>query len=358
MIVDFRRGGLKVSIVLGLFFGLALWSVQYMTSLIKSESLSTLQSSLRSGTGADEVNEQIENEFLKKLVNPAMYSDVQTDYGKFMLVNGIYRKGHRPLSVERIVNELGGFIEAFRRSPSTDNQWGTSIFHQFALWCIIRKIQPKYVIESGIFKGLGTYMLRQSAPNAKIITLDPGQPDSSLVYRDRHNDSLYLTSNKFKDFNSLSKDEWAKLVDPERTVVFFDDHQFEVRRLREAKDRGFHHVIFDDNYHFPEDAISMKQLINILHNNGMTWDMFKYKNRDDASPVTEQEKKDAADMLDQMKVYYEFPMMWRGKYKTNPDNNNVLFDVKDGNKILGWFGFQNPNRIEEHLYFNICYIYI
>lgn len=51
--------------------------------------------------------------------------------------------------------------------------------------------------------------------------------------------------------------------DPETTVVFFDDHQNALERLRQAHGGGFRHLIFEDNY-YPvgvSDCYSLKLLL-------------------------------------------------------------------------------------------------
>lgn len=38
------------------------------------------------------------------------------------------------------------------------------------------------------------------------------------------------------------------MPDKQRALVFFDDHQAAPRRVREARERGFVHLVMDDNY--------------------------------------------------------------------------------------------------------------
>ena len=45
----------------------------------------------------------------------------------------------------------------------------------------LRYHQPEHIIESGIYKGLGTWMLRQAAPQAQLILIDPA--GGKLAYR-------------------------------------------------------------------------------------------------------------------------------------------------------------------------------
>lgn len=48
---------------------------------------------------------------------------------------------------------------------------------------------------------------------------------------------------------------------PDSSIVFFDDHQNKIRRLMLSRERGFRHIIFDDNMPFPYTHISLAQVI-------------------------------------------------------------------------------------------------
>ena len=53
-------------------------------------------------------------------------------------------------------------------------QQDININHGFALWFTARKLRPPVVIESGVYHGLGTWLIRHFAgPDAHIINLDP-----------------------------------------------------------------------------------------------------------------------------------------------------------------------------------------
>jgi hypothetical protein len=95
-------------------------------------------------------------------------------------------------------------------------------------------LKPTTIIESGIQRGLGTWMLRQASPTARLILLDPG--GNRLVYRDAHPDTLYFTLDKFVDFSNIN---WTALaINVKETLIFFDDHQAEVKRTFQAWKAG------------------------------------------------------------------------------------------------------------------------
>ncbi|AQK66440.1 DNA polymerase eta [Zea mays] len=61
----------------------------------------------------------------------------------------------------------------------------------------------------------------------------------------------YLDGKDFVDFGSI---DWGRLLrnhgisDSEKVLIFFDDHQSELKRLKQALKAGFRHLIFEDNY--------------------------------------------------------------------------------------------------------------
>ncbi|AQL00729.1 DNA polymerase eta [Zea mays] len=61
----------------------------------------------------------------------------------------------------------------------------------------------------------------------------------------------YLDGKDFVDFGSI---DWGRLLrnhgisDSEKVLIFFDDHQSELKRLKQALKAGFRHIIFEDNY--------------------------------------------------------------------------------------------------------------
>ena len=123
------------------------------------------------------------------------------------------------------------------------NMGGTGFFHQFYLWMLVRALKPKHIIETGAYNGLGTWQLRQAAPDAQIIVVSPETPH---LYVDEKPDSRYFTAEHFRDFALIDWDCMPGL-DRSQTLVFVDDHQSGYRRLLEAHARGFRHTIYDDN---------------------------------------------------------------------------------------------------------------
>lgn len=216
--------------------------------------------------------------------------------------------------------ELKVFAETFANRPGDRiNKHGASFFHYFALWCTVKALNPKVIVESGINKGIGSWFLRQAAGHdVDMIFISPGDPSE---YRDESERSTYFTEAEFKDFSQLQWDDI--LPDPqtrEETFIFFDDHQSGVRRVHEARELGFKHVMIDDNYlpgvgdNFSPKMVCRPSLYNMLGVEMKYLDNFgKVKQEMTAVDFIEMQTKfDKA-----VEVYAEFPPVWAGPTRFN-----------------------------------------
>ncbi len=141
------------------------------------------------------------------------------------------------------------FLELYRGRPIARNHLGMGFNHCFAAWFILRTMQPKLVVESGVWRGQSTWLIEQAAPLAEIVAIDP-RPESR-VYTSRR--ARYETT----DFARL---DWSQ-ADVGEAFVFFDDHQNAYERLKEMHWLGFRHAIFEDNYPCGEgDFYSLRHL--------------------------------------------------------------------------------------------------
>ncbi|CAO2197726.1 unnamed protein product [Urochloa humidicola] len=152
-----------------------------------------------------------------------------------------------------LLNGLDEFVPIYETRPIKNNMYGMGFDHSFGLWFMARWLKPDLMIESGAFKGHSTWVLRQAMPNTRIISLSPRHPEKYLKKGPAYVDGncTYLAGKYFVDFGSV---DWEKLLrnhgisDPIRVLIFFDDHQSELKRLKQALKAGFRHLIFEDNY--------------------------------------------------------------------------------------------------------------
>ena len=120
-------------------------------------------------------------------------------------------------------------------APVRQRRGGSGFNGALQLYVAMRALKPDFVIESGVFRGLTTWVIRQACPDAKIYCHDPAL--SGLQYRDAQ--ASYSTAD-------WSTADWSG-IDPARTVAFFDDHVAQGRRVVEAHARGLTRLLFDDD---------------------------------------------------------------------------------------------------------------
>ncbi|WP_375463330.1 hypothetical protein [uncultured Methylobacterium sp.] len=127
------------------------------------------------------------------------------------------------------------FWDLIPSAPVRQRRGGSGFNGALQLYVALRALKPRIVIESGVFRGLTTWVIRQACPDASIHCHDPDL--SGLQYRDAA--ATYGTA----DWSEA--DGYGR--DPAGTVAFFDDHVPQARRVVEAQARGLTRLLFDDD---------------------------------------------------------------------------------------------------------------
>ena len=309
----------------------------------------------------DQGTEVVQNDGLSKTVTsqPPQFEHVENVALRVSAETRVCMKGRQVFPRSWILEQLPEFIATYDRRPFASNRGGTRIMHQFALWCMIKHLRPNYVIESGIHTGLGTWILRQAAPNAKLVMLDPG---SHLKYTDNHTDSEYFIKKDFIDFGKM---DWKNHVIPSETLVFIDDHQNPVRRIQEALKHGFVHMIFDDNYGIHGgDVTGLKAYCHLTLNPGKVSQYLADEKK--SGQYTRRQlswswvRSANITFHQHIETYYEFPMIFNSfKGQLGLDNRNMLLNETSGSRVLGRYGLTKfPPEVEMNGFSNIVYVKI
>jgi hypothetical protein len=150
---------------------------------------------------------------------------------------------------DEIKASIPAFLEVYKQIPISDNRGGMKSPHLFAAWFMLGKLNPKYVIESGIWKGQGTWLIEKTLPETQVFSIDPNLGNREFV------------SGRVKYYErDFFEIDWSVISDKENTVLFFDDHQNAVERIIKGKELGFRHFIFEDNYPARQgDCYSLKK---------------------------------------------------------------------------------------------------
>lgn len=146
---------------------------------------------------------------------------------------------------------LEEFANLYARKPISENSGGMQAPHMFLFWFVLRSLKPKVVIESGVWKGLGTWFVEQACPDAELYCIDLTW--KHLIYKSPR--AVYLD-------RDLATHDWSRLP-KEETLVFIDDHMNALERCTTCLLHGFRHLLLEDNYpHGKGDCYSLKEVLS------------------------------------------------------------------------------------------------
>ena len=238
------------------------------------------------------------------------------------------------------------FILIYNERQIKNNEGGMKISHSFYAWFLAKMLQPKVIIESGVWKGHGTWLFEKACPNARLICLDPCLDKLEYISKKAE----YSTN----DFSYLHID--SDLAD--QTLCFFDDHQDALKRMMEMRWKGLRNAIFEDNYPANRgDCYSLKKIISKKgyrpesEKFGSYLEKFKtrvkhYLNSNLQKNILEN-KTHLKEIIKNIEIYYECPPLYKDKvtrwgdpwknpeYPTKPpifleyDDKKVFNECKD-----------------------------
>lgn len=151
---------------------------------------------------------------------------------------------------QELLEALEEFYKLYLSRPIKDNNGGMKSPHMFNAWYVVKKLAPDFLIESGVWKGLGTWFFEKASPHTKIISIDP-----SPHFRVYTSPKVSYHTTDFLDT------DWSPLP-KENSLIFFDDHQNFLQRLKSAQASGFKRVMTEDNYPYQQgDCYTPKKIL-------------------------------------------------------------------------------------------------
>jgi hypothetical protein len=139
--------------------------------------------------------------------------------------------------------DLRDFLHLYERRPIKTNDGGMKAPDMFTLYWTCRVTKPNIVVESGVWRGQSTWLIRQvCGEKTEIVCLDPRENTNGWVDPSSH--TTYLMGKKFVDFGALSINGPGR----QGILCFFDDHQDAWERLQQCARAGIKKVLFNDNY--------------------------------------------------------------------------------------------------------------
>ena len=120
--------------------------------------------------------------------------------------------------------------------PIQNNSGGCELPQLFGLWCFLRENRPTHIIESGAWKGQTAWLMEQTLPNARIMSIDPVPENRIFTSPNIEYSTIDLT---YQDLSAFP---------PTTTCVFEDDHINHLARLHLLRSWGIRWWIVEDNY--------------------------------------------------------------------------------------------------------------
>lgn len=202
-------------------------------------------------------------------------------------MNDVVAIGQPPWSRADMIEKLEEFAFLYEHKPIRDkhNQSGMKSPHMFLAWFVLQWFQPEAIVESGVYRGQGTWFFEQACPNAKLYCIDTHP--CLIWYRSER--ATYFD----RDFSLLNWDNLPR----DSTVLFFDDHYDDFGRVELAHRLGFKHLLLEDNYPMIEELRTLKGIF--------------------ASPEHVEEREY---LLRHLKVYCELPPVFRGEKNYRGDD--------------------------------------
>ena len=262
--------------------------------------------------------------------------------------------GRVPWSDSDIHKEFYNFVEIYKQAPIKDNTGGMKAPHAFATWFMLKKIKPKTIIESGVWKGQGTWLIEQACPKSQIICLDVNF--KNIQYKSKN--ARYIN----RDFSLI---DFSDVHKPD-ALCFFDDHQNALDRLLQMHWKGFKKAIFEDNYPPKRgDCYSIKKILSgtgfdpKLSSNGFISNVLSsikliLNNTGFISKVVEPNDTHRLEFMEKILTYYEFPPIFKSKLTRWKDAwNDQEYPTK---KPIFDESVHHQLKIESIFYTWICFV--
>ena len=148
-------------------------------------------------------------------------------------------------------DEVAEFWRTYSSRPFADNRGGSGFHNSFWLYLVTRRLAPSCIVESGVWKGQTTWLLEAASADAETPA-DVHGFDLNLGLLEHRSGRAKFHEHDWSEFywnraEGNRADGSGADVDPSRALAFFDCHVSHARRIVEAHERGFRHLVFDDN---------------------------------------------------------------------------------------------------------------
>lgn len=148
------------------------------------------------------------------------------------------KKFHININRGEVFSLINEFQDVFFKSPIRELSSGFGFNEGLIFYCLLKKINPLEVVESGVMRGFTTYLIdKATSNNCKIYCFDINF------------DNLEYISEKASYHNHDISIKPPKITSS-RTIAFWDDHTNHLDRLKFSIKNKIRYNIFDDDLSF------------------------------------------------------------------------------------------------------------
>jgi hypothetical protein len=183
----------------------------------------------RFGVEIKEFSSELDHFMISEKMRRKSIDLVTTAVGEFLRVAG------HSADANQLKEAVLAFYSLAPNCPVRQSAGGCGFNAGLELFVTARLLGPPVIVESGVYRGFTTWVLRQAVPQAKILSFDI---DLSRLRRAEEGVEYVKGDVSTYDFRSIPK---------ENTLCFFDDHVSQVLRIAQAHSWGLTNLIFDDN---------------------------------------------------------------------------------------------------------------
>jgi hypothetical protein len=240
-------------------------------------------------------------------------------------------------------NDLDEFMERIYFDEIQTNEGGMKINDMFSLYFLLSRMKPKptVVVESGIWKGYSTKLIRKTlGDDVKILCLDP-LDNTKDGFRDENANTVYLIGAAFVDFEQLDLSEYGA-NDVDGVLCIFDDHQNAAQRMLQCVQKGVKHVFFNDNY--PVNAGSHYSIQHLIDNDQRNvFDLGnQYYYSINTLPQIDMSQRDS--LIGRIRMYVIFPNIFSGNVELVEGTFYVEGALKDSDANKNRYASFYENR--------------
>lgn len=134
-----------------------------------------------------------------------------------------------------ITSHIIEFEKVYEQRPIKINQGGSRFHNCFWIFLFTKLLSPKLIVESGVWKGQTSWLMNQAVRDPKQYAFDINLKNLCIK-----EEGITYIEGDWSDYNFPN-------VIHEKSMCFFDCHINQAKRIKEAYDKGFKVLLFDDN---------------------------------------------------------------------------------------------------------------